>query len=218
MTRSVTVRVNRPSTYEAWIVRQAKNPAIILPDADIDNVAVSECLLGSLSYNGQRCTALKIIFVHESVIGNFLPKFIKAVDTLPMGLPWVSGVKITPLPEEGKPGFLKELIDDAISKGAKIANPDRGNKFDRTFVAPTILTGVTSAMRIYNEEQFGPLVPVVSYRDISEIYDYLAQSPYGQQAAVFGKDTLQISALVDDLVNQASGRLLYHSSPESDID
>lgn len=70
-----------------------------MPDADIEGVAVPECVLGSLSYNGQRCTALKIIFVHETVAETFLAKFCTAVDALPIGLPWQSGVKITPLPE-----------------------------------------------------------------------------------------------------------------------
>ena len=98
---------------------EAKNPAIIFPDADLD-LAVSEAVLGSLSFNGQRCTALKIIFVHKSIADQFVQKFSVAVDNLKMGLPWEEGVKITPLPEEGKPGYLRDLITDAISKGAKV--------------------------------------------------------------------------------------------------
>lgn len=67
-----------------------------------------------------------------------------------MGLPWEEGVKITPLPEEGKPGYLQELIEDAVSKGAKIVNP-RGGKTDRTFVAPSVVYPVNHNMRIYHE-------------------------------------------------------------------
>ena len=183
---------------------KAKNPAIILPDADIENVAIPECVLGSLSYNGQRCTALKIIFVHESVMDRFLGKFCEAVDSLPMGLPWLNGVKITPLPEENKPGYLKELIEDAVSKGARIANAN-GGKFDRTLVAPTVLVNVTESMRIYHEEQFGPVIPVVAYKDISEVDRYLAASQFGQQASIFStKDMDTIASLVDDLVHQVA--------------
>jgi len=103
----------------------AKNPAIILPDADID-VAVKQCIAGTLSYNGQRCTAIKIVFVHESIADQFLPKFGEAMDALKLGLPWEADVSITPLPEKEKPKLLKELIDDAIAKGAKIMNKTGG--------------------------------------------------------------------------------------------
>lgn len=153
----------KPHRLRSVLGLQAKNPAIVLADADIDRVAVPECVLGSLSYNGQRCTALKIIFVHESVADRFLTKYCEAVDALPIGLPWTAGTKITPLPEENKPGYLKELVVDACSKGAKIANK-RGGQFDKTFVSPTVLINVDESMRIYHEEQFGPLVPVVTFK------------------------------------------------------
>lgn len=63
----------------------AKNPAIVLPDTDIEN-AVSECLAGSLAYNGQRCTALKMVFVHESIVNDFLNKFTEGVAKLKCGM------------------------------------------------------------------------------------------------------------------------------------
>ena len=194
----------KPHRLKLTLGLEAKNVAIVLPDADLDNIAVPECVLGSLSYCGMRCTAIKIIFVHESISGKFLEKFCATVDALPMGLPWENGVKITPLPEEHKPGYLRELVDDALGKGAKVANK-RGNMFDRTFVAPTVLVNVNESMRVFHEEQFGPLVPVVSYRNLDEIFDYLSKSQYGQQAAIFGKeDTRTISTLIDDLVHQVA--------------
>lgn len=79
----------------------AKNPAVVLPDADF-NVAVSEILLGALSFNGQRCTAIKIVFVHESVSKQFLDKLVPAIEALKMGSPFEPDVKITPLGEEGR--------------------------------------------------------------------------------------------------------------------
>jgi glyceraldehyde-3-phosphate dehydrogenase (NADP+) len=159
----------------------AKNPAIILPDADLD-IAVSECVLGSLSYNGQRCTAIKIIFVHESIKDEFTARFAKAVDSLSIGLPWVQGTSITPLPEPQKPEFLVEIIKDAVSKGANIINP-RGGQVDRSIVAPTVLFPVTKEMRIYSEEQFGPVVPIVKYSSLEEVYQFLVDTSYGQQVS-----------------------------------
>src|SRR5690349_8497449 len=91
---------------------QMNNAALIFSkDGNLD-LSVSECVSGAFSYNGQRCTALKILFVHETIVEQFLQKFTAAVDALSMGMPWVPGVKITPLPEEHKPGYLRELVKD----------------------------------------------------------------------------------------------------------
>jgi len=190
-----------PHRLRVCLGLEAKNPAVILPDADL-NVAVEECLLGCLSFNGQRCTALKILFVHESIVDQFLPKFASAVDAMKMGLPWEKDTKITPLPEEGKPGYLAELILDATKKGAKVVNQRTG--IDRTFVAPSVLYPVNSSMRVYNEEQFGPLIPVASFKSLDEIFEYLAQSPYGQQASIFSNSPEKVALLIDVLVNQVS--------------
>ena len=89
---------------------EAKNPAIVLPHADLD-LAVKECISGSLSFNGQRCTALKIIYVHKDVKEEFLGKFNKAVDNATFGNPW-EDTMLTPLPEPDKPQYIQELIDD----------------------------------------------------------------------------------------------------------
>jgi glyceraldehyde-3-phosphate dehydrogenase (NADP+) len=192
----------QPHRLRVCLGLDAKNPAIVLPDADLD-VAVKQCILGSLSYNGQRCTAIKIIFVHESIHEKFVPKLAAAMDALKLGMPWEADVSITPLPEKDKPAFLKDLIEDAVKKGAKIVNP-RGGKIDRSLVAPTMLFPVTPEMRVFREEQFGPVVPVATYKDIHEVYDYLATSQFGQQAAVFSTNVQEVSKLVDVLVNQVS--------------
>lgn len=87
----------------------AKNPAIILPDADLE-IAVSECINGALAFNGQRCTALKIIFVHRSIAAQFLQMFCQRVSLLKVGMPWEDDVTITPLPEPEKPAYLQQLV------------------------------------------------------------------------------------------------------------
>eukprot|EP01128_Nolandella_sp_AFSM9_P008876 TRINITY_DN5534_c0_g1_i1.p1 TRINITY_DN5534_c0_g1~~TRINITY_DN5534_c0_g1_i1.p1 ORF type:complete len:550 (-),score=163.14 TRINITY_DN5534_c0_g1_i1:77-1690(-) len=191
-----------PTRLRTCLGLEAKNPAIICNDCDLD-VTVAQCIKGSLSYNGQRCTALKIIFVQEDIVDEFVKKYVAAVDKLKIGLPWGEGVQITPLPESGKPKYLNELIEDALAKGAKIVNAN-GGKSDRTIVAPTVLYPANAEMRIYQEEQFGPLVPIATFKNLEEIYDYISSSNYGQQASIFSSDTTKISSLVDILVNQVS--------------
>ncbi|MGB8699742.1 MAG: NADP-dependent glyceraldehyde-3-phosphate dehydrogenase, partial [Thermosynechococcaceae cyanobacterium] len=179
---------------------ESKNPAIILPDADLD-LTVQECILGSLSYNGQRCTALKILFVHRQIADAFLEKFSTAIATLTIGVPWVDNVTITPLPEADKPQYFKDLVDDAIAHGAAVINPG-GGLTHATFYYPAVVYPVTPAMRLYSEEQFGPVIPVVPYDDIETPIDYIVNSNYGQQVSIFGQDTDAIAELIDPLVNQ----------------
>ena len=89
---------------------EAKNPGIVLPDANLD-LAINECIAGTLSFNGQRCTALKILYVHESISKEFNKRFCEKVDALKFGNPWEEGVQLTPLPEKNKPENPLLLID-----------------------------------------------------------------------------------------------------------
>ncbi|MBK3744697.1 NADP-dependent glyceraldehyde-3-phosphate dehydrogenase [Paraburkholderia aspalathi] len=178
----------------------AKNAAIVLPDADLD-LTVKECLSGALSFNGQRCTALKMLIVHRSIVDEFLKRFCEALNKLKLGMPWETGVGITPLPGLHRTAYMKEAIEDAISRGAKVVN-DEGGIFSATLYKPAVVYPVAEGMKLYREEQFGPLVPVMAYDDIEEAIDYVVTSDHGQQVSIFGNDAGTIGALVDPLVNQ----------------
>src|SRR6478609_778917 len=182
----------------------AKNLAIILPDADLDN-AVSECILGSLSFNGQRCTAIKIIFAHKDIQEQFTKKLCDAVAKLKPGMPWDAGVSLTPLPEPGKTDYLKGLVDDAIQHGAKVMN-ENGGKIFQTFFYPAVLYPVNDKMKIYFEEQFGPVIPIRSFEGEKEVIEYILNSNFGQQLSIFGKDSKTIGHLIDAFANQV-GRI-----------
>jgi len=190
----------QPHRLRSVLGLEAKNPAIVLPDADMD-LTVSECIKGSLSFNGQRCTALKILFVHTRIVDDFLERFAGEIEKLKFGMPWETDVTITPLPELNKTAYLAGLVEDAKKHGARIVN-QHGGTVNETFFYPALLYPVTPRMRIYHEEQFGPLVPVVPYNDIEEPIRYCIESSYGQQASVFGNDAGVIANLVDVLVNQ----------------
>lgn len=190
----------KPHRLRCVLGLEAKNAGIILKDTDIDH-AVKECALGSLSYNGQRCTALKILFVHQDIADEFIAKFNKAVEKLKGGMPWEDGVKITPLPEPNKTGYLTEMIDDAIAQGAQIVNNDGGTVLG-TYMKPAVVFPVKPGMRLYSQEQFGPVVPIATFSDIEEPMNYITQSDYGQQVSLFGSDQEIIADLIDPLVNQ----------------
>ncbi|WP_066829456.1 NADP-dependent glyceraldehyde-3-phosphate dehydrogenase [Rufibacter ruber] len=192
-------KVNR---LRAILGLDAKNAAIITQNADL-KLSVEETVLGALSFNGQRCTALKIIFVHRSKVDAFLEQLTAAVGKLKYGMPWEKGVALTPLPEPHKPAYLQECIEDALAHGARVVNEGGGTSFE-SFVYPAILYPVNEKMKLYREEQFGPLVPVVPFDDIEEPIQYLIESTHGQQVSIFSQNHEELSLLVDPLVNQVS--------------
>lgn len=192
-------KVNR---LRAILGLDAKNAAIITPAADL-KLAVQETVLGSLSFNGQRCTALKIIFVHQSIAERFLQQLSEAVGKLKYGMPWEEGVALTPLPEPQKPAYLKECIDDAMANGAKVMN-EHGGDTVASFVYPAIVYPVNEKMKLYREEQFGPVIPVVPYQSVEEPIEYIINSTHGQQVSIFSNDSEEVATLIDPLVNQVS--------------
>ena len=177
---------------------EAKNPAIILDDADLD-LAVNECINGSLSFNGQRCTALKIIYVHEKIKDKFLKQFCEKVDDLKLGLPWENTL-LTPLPEPHKPKYINDLIEDAKVKGARVLNK-KGGEISNNYIFPAVLYPANEQMKVYKEEQFGPVIPVISFDDIDIPISFMAESNYGQQVSLFGKSEKKLGPLIDSLVN-----------------
>ncbi len=192
-------KVNR---LRAILGLDAKNAAIITAKADL-KLAIQETVLGALSFNGQRCTALKIVFVHRSLVDEFLKGLTEAVAQLKIGLPWDQGVALTPLPEPNKPVYLKECIADAEAHGAMVVNPGGGESLE-SFVYPAIVYPVNDKMKLYTEEQFGPIIPVAAFDELEEPIQYLINSTHGQQVSIFSQDKDELAHLIDPLVNQVS--------------
>ena len=192
-------KVNR---LRAILSLDAKNAAIVTKHANLD-IAVSEIILGALSFNGQRCTALKLIFVQKDVAEEFTQKLTTAVSAMQAGLPWEKDVKITPLPEVNKPPYLEDCIQDALSKGAKVLN-ENGGYNQASFVFPAVVYPVNDQMKLYHEEQFGPVIPVVPFDDIEEPIDYQVNADHGMQVSIFSEDPQETSTLIDAFVNLVS--------------
>lgn len=180
----------------------AKNPVIVLPDADLE-VAVRECVLGALAFNGQRCAALKILFVHEAVREEFERRLARQIDDTRIGMPWAEKVRITPLADPARIPYLRGLVEDALAKGSRVANTNGGKSFHSLFF-PTVLHPVHSRMKIHREEQFGPILPVVSYDKLEVPVSYIIHSPFGQQLSVFGSGVNPLARLVDALKGQVA--------------
>ncbi len=191
----------QPHRFRSILALEAKNPGIVLPDAPFDTT-IAECVKGALSFNGQRCTALKMLFVHKSVAEKFTAAFTAAVEALPRGMPWENEVQITPLPDPEKPEYLRTLIAEAVQKGAQLLPSASADKRNGTLFHPAVLRDVSLGARLAQEEQFGPVVPIRTFESISEVEEYIVHSPYGSQASIFGQDPSMIGALIDRITNQ----------------
>jgi len=112
---------------------------------------------------------------------------------------------LTPLPEPGKVEFLRDLVDDAKANGAKVVN-EHGGEFFHTFYYPAVLYPVNEKMKIYAEEQFGPVIPIVPFENDDEPIQYVLNSNFGQQVSIFGTDSKRVAKLMDAFVNQV-GRI-----------
>lgn len=190
----------KPNRLRSILGLGAKNAAIVLEDADLE-LAARECALGAFSYNGQRCTAIKVVFVARGVAEAFTARITSEIEALRVGLPWEEGVRITPLPEEGKPGWLAALVASAVRGGARIANRG-GATVEETVFYPTLVYPASPEMEIAQVEQFGPVLPIVPVEDPMQVLDWMAASPVGQQCSLFGRDPGALGRLIDPLVNQ----------------
>ena len=208
-----------PHRLKLFLQLEAKNMGVYMPDLfhssgnDIDAMdwekIMGETIAGTLSYNGQRCTALKLLFVPKEHSNTFATMLAGKVENLSVGLPWESSSgkysQITPLPNHGRVNYMKELIDDAIEKGATILNKNGGTIIggpESTLMIPAVLYPVTSNMRIYEEEQFGPIIPVAPYDSLEDVLTYARDGKYGQQVSIFTsstqeEDTASSARLID---------------------
>ncbi|MGB7296238.1 MAG: aldehyde dehydrogenase family protein [Candidatus Aminicenantales bacterium] len=180
----------------------AKNPVIVLPDADLET-AVRESVLGALAFNGQRCAALKIFFVHQDVEEPFRRSLSRHIAETRIGMPWTEGVRITPLADPDRISYLHELVEDALDQGSLIGNKNGGKSFHSLFI-PTLLSPVRAKMKVYWEEQFGPIIPLVPYDTMEVPISHIIHSPFGQQVSIFGTRIESLARLVNSIKNQVA--------------
>ena len=162
-----------------------KAPMVVLDDADLDE-AVNGAAFGCFANSGQICMSTERLIVDQKIADEFVRKFAEKAKNLPLGDPRkpdpvVLGSVIGMSTVE----HCNALIDDALAKGAKLVC---GGKADSTLMPATLLDHVTSAMRIYHEETFGPVKAIVRVNGVQEAVACANDNEYGLSAAVFGRD------------------------------
>lgn len=162
-----------------------KDAAIVTNNADLE-MASNEITTGALSYAGQRCTAQKIVFAYSSIASELRNKVVEKA--LKMHL--------NPMINSAACEYNLELLNDAKSKGAEISIEGKreGNK-----LSPSVIYNVNESMRIFNEEQFGPEIPIVIVNDENDAINKMNSSVYGLQASVYTENLEEAFRIADKL-------------------
>jgi vanillin dehydrogenase len=172
-----------------------KSPLVILNDADVD-FAVDTAAFGVFIHQGQICMAGSKIIVEAGLYDEFCEKFTEKVKNIKVGDPLEPTTVIGPLIEEAQCTFIDGLVEDAISKGAKVLT---GYSHEGCFYQPTLLSGVTSDMRIFHEEVFGPVATVLKADDIDHAILMANDTVYGLSSAVVTKDLANAMRLSEEI-------------------
>lgn len=161
-----------------------KDALIVLDDADIEH-AVNAATFGSFMHQGQICMSVERVIVHEAVADEFTEKLVANTKKLKIGDPHEMGNTIGPVINETQLRKIREQVDEAVTQGAKILC---GGKNDGLFFEPTVLGNVTRNMRIFREETFGPVAPIIRAGSVEEAIEIANDSDYGLSAGIMTRD------------------------------
>lgn len=161
-----------------------KNPLIVLRDADVDYAVRAGCF-GIYFHQGQVCMANSRIIVEAPVFDEFCEKFAARAQTYKVGDPHDPQTVIGPLIRRTQCAFIDEHVADAAAKGAKVLT---GGTHQDNFYQPTVIAGVTSQMRIYSEESFGPITSIIKVDSAEEALKIANDTSYGLSAGVITND------------------------------
>ena len=156
-------------------------PQIVLADANIEKAA-DAAIVGCFYLAGQCCTAAERILVQESVKDEFLAALVERTKALRVGDPLDEETDMGPLCSDEVLARTREHVEDAVAGGASVV---LGGGHEGLFYEPTIIDGVTSEMRIAQEETFGPVAPIMTFGDLDEALAIANETDYGLTASVF---------------------------------
>jgi aldehyde dehydrogenase (NAD+) len=172
-----------------------KNPLVILHDADL-NLAVEGTVQGGLGSTGQRCTAASRAIVEESIANEFVDLLLKRLENFRVGDGMDAGTDMGPSVDESQMNTVLKYIEIGKSEGARLLKGGKrltGGPFAKGFfVEPTIFDNVTPAMRIAQEEIFGPVVSIMRVKDFDKALEVANGVRFGLSASLYSQDIAKI--------------------------
>lgn len=176
------------------------DPYIVMPSADVE-AAARTAVTARVQNNGQSCIAAKRFLAHSDVYDRFAELFTAGMRELTVGDPMEAATDVGPLSSEQGRTDLEELVDDALGHGARaLCGGRRPEGFDRGwYYEPTVLAGVTDAMRIHREEAFGPVATLYRVHDLDQAVELANDTPFGLSSNVWTRDEDEIERFVRDI-------------------
>jgi acyl-CoA reductase-like NAD-dependent aldehyde dehydrogenase len=171
----------------AYLELGGKDPAIVLADADV-SYAARTILFSAMSASGQACQSLEAALVHASIFDDFVRDIVTAAEQMTINYPDRTAGFVGPFIMEAQAHKVAAQIADAIESGATVHCGGELIEHGGLWMLPTIITDVTTDMRIMREETFGPVLPVLSFDDEEDAISMANASGYGLSASVFGSD------------------------------
>ena len=185
-----------------------KAPLVVLDDADVD-AAVDAAVFGAFANSGQICMSTERIVVDASIADEFVAKLSARASSLALGDPRLGPVVLGSVVDMSTAERCNALIDDALAKGAKLVT---GGKATNTLMPATLLDHVTSNMRIFREEAFGPVKGIVRVSGVEEAVACANDNEYGLAAAVFGRDiarAMQVAGRIESGICHINGPTVH---------
>ncbi|CAN5132020.1 NADP-dependent succinic semialdehyde dehydrogenase [soil metagenome] len=171
------------------------DPFIVMPSADLD-AAVATAVTARTSNNGQACINAKRFIVHGDVYDSFVEKFTASMAALRIGDPLADSTDVGPLATASGRDELAGLVDDALAKGATATTGGAALDGAGWFYPPTVITGITTEMRLYAEEAFGPVATVFRVDDAQAAIRLANDTTFGLSSAVWTQDPAEEAELV----------------------
>jgi acyl-CoA reductase-like NAD-dependent aldehyde dehydrogenase len=185
-----------------------KAPLVVLDDADLD-AAAAAASFGAFMNSGQICMSTERIIAARPIHDALVAKLAQRAGELVTGSPFDHSTMVGPVVNADASEHLVALLEDAREHGAEIAT---GGTHDGPLHTPTIVTGVTPAMRIYGEESFGPVVTVIAADDDEDAVRLANDTEYGLSAAVFGADegrAMDVATRIDSGICHVNGATVH---------
>ena len=162
-------------------------PFVVFDDADLE-AAVEQAVVAKMRNIGESCVAANRFHVHESVADDFAGRLAERLGAMKVGRGTEEGVEVGPLIDDEQRGKVADLVEDAVGKGAKVLTGGERVGGRGYFYAPTVLSGITDDADLLDEEIFGPVAPVKTFRSDEEAIAAANASDYGLVAYVFTRD------------------------------
>jgi succinate-semialdehyde dehydrogenase/glutarate-semialdehyde dehydrogenase len=212
-----------------WLMREAGDsikrfslelggnaPFIVFDDADLD-AAVEGAMISKFRNAGQTCVCANRIYVQDSVAEAFAEKLSAKAKALKLGQGTEAGVAMGPLIDDKAVAKMEEHVQDALSKGGKLVLGGKRSELGGTFFEPTVMLGVTQAMKVAKEETFAPLAPIITFKDEEEVIAMANDSEFGLASYFYSKDMARVwrvaEALESGMVGVNTGIIANEMAP-----